>query len=477
MQTGCGSARQREASPEAVEIENPAEELPSYQGHRCQPAQQLYSEVHTGSNTPALQSFRGIPMLPSQLASEVQTGCNTPALQLADVTQPLGPRENLTAVVKVQGLDFNSLISNSTLLGSFKTAVKEAIASDAGQGIRPEHIDIALSAGSVIVQATITPPVGIAVAAIQSQLKVSTHALRNTVVAKVACLAGISDVARGTITVTEVNISQSITPSVNPAANAVDAIPLRRPLHSARSCSSNAATDINGVDEGSVAADANPAELEIRQVATTSLHRVLLSEGIPAPSHLCDVAALPRASSLHSPPDPPAPPAVAPPPLVPRLSPAPSTVDQFLEDDDETSTTMPYSRSTCQAVASQSLQEMLESKARHSKEQARQSSKDAPAAAPPVYGMVLHNGLVGSPDLPPPVRFARADSCTSALTLDQGLDDDEGQISRPAVRAFAEESMRNILAFSDNAAGHTRPADEIALAARKELDRLALNVK
>merc|ERR1712217_906225 len=109
-------------------------------------------------------------------------------------------------------------------------------------------------------------------------------------------------------------------------------------------------SEINGVDEGSVAAGGDPRVEEASQEATRALPELIsatLQHGLP-----------------HPPPDalvePPMPPPCPPPPM--RLSPAPSlmTVDQGLDDEDDASSIVPYSRLTCRAVASQSLHDMIE---------------------------------------------------------------------------------------------------------------------
>merc|ERR1712216_521017 len=89
----------------------------------------------------------------------------------ASATPTSAPAQTAVKVtMTVKGIKYDELNQNATLLESFKTNVKQALAAEAGADILPEHITLTLSNGSVIVEATITPPAGVAAADVQASM-------------------------------------------------------------------------------------------------------------------------------------------------------------------------------------------------------------------------------------------------------------------------------------------------------------------
>jgi len=114
----------------------------------------------------------------------------------------------VTSSLTVKNVDYNQLSASPALLGRFEQAMKKAIASAAGTNVAPEHVDLSLSAGSVVVLATITPPRGVSTASVHSKLE--SAPLGRTLASTVESVDGIRDVATGPITVSEVRVSSPV---------------------------------------------------------------------------------------------------------------------------------------------------------------------------------------------------------------------------------------------------------------------------
>lgn len=105
--------------------------------------------------------------------------------------------------MKVQNLDYISLVRDSNLRVAFEAQVKGAIVSEAGHGISPDHVNLALKAGSVIVQGTIDSLSTPVANNVQAQLN-SSAKLSQRVASSVRAVQGIEAVSTGQITVTEI---------------------------------------------------------------------------------------------------------------------------------------------------------------------------------------------------------------------------------------------------------------------------------
>jgi len=113
--------------------------------------------------------------------------------------------------MKVENVDYAKLQQSPTLLNAFTTSVTKAIADAAGPNIKEEHVSVKLSAGSVVVEATITPPAGVDVSTVESALTSKSTALAETVTNSVKALPGIDAVSTGPISVSGVQVTSSNT--------------------------------------------------------------------------------------------------------------------------------------------------------------------------------------------------------------------------------------------------------------------------
>jgi len=138
-------------------------------------------------------------------AWEIATGRPTAAAAAKPVS--------VTSSMRVRNVDYARLSANPALLSSFKDAMRKAIAAAAGPGIMPEHVELALQAGSVVVQATVTPPRGVSLASVALQLRAAP--LEKSVATSVASVDGIHEVSKGPITVAELCLS---TPALSASA-------------------------------------------------------------------------------------------------------------------------------------------------------------------------------------------------------------------------------------------------------------------
>ncbi|CAK0791962.1 unnamed protein product, partial [Prorocentrum cordatum] len=90
----------------------------------------------------------------------------------AEATAPPAQMEVQISCV-VTNVSYDALKADAGLLGKFEAVMKQALAEECGSGVTPESIRLALSAGSVKVQATILPPSGAEATAIAASLKAS----------------------------------------------------------------------------------------------------------------------------------------------------------------------------------------------------------------------------------------------------------------------------------------------------------------
>lgn len=114
---------------------------------------------------------------------------------------PATSNEQWDLCLKVNNLDYQALSQRARLLADFEAVTKEVLAIEAGPGISADSIQLQLSAGSVVVQAAITPPEGVARTSIQSKLATSPS-LQQALVSKVNSIEGIAEATTGPISVT-----------------------------------------------------------------------------------------------------------------------------------------------------------------------------------------------------------------------------------------------------------------------------------
>jgi hypothetical protein len=101
------------------------------------------------------------------------------------------PEGQIVFTMVVSGVDFLPIIDE------FTTAVKEAIAGEAGSEIVPSYVDVMISTGNLL-QVTITPPQGVHARLIQSALT-SSQTLTESIKEKIMQVSGIDDHINGGI--------------------------------------------------------------------------------------------------------------------------------------------------------------------------------------------------------------------------------------------------------------------------------------
>jgi hypothetical protein len=118
-------------------------------------------------------------------------------------TTPVPLEKSVAVRMTLQNVDYNKLVANSRVLADFKRGVKNAIIDSTVQGIREEHISVSVSPGSVIVQAMITPPQGIAAESVSASFQTlsGTSQFSSNVVTRITGVAGIDAVTTGTVSV------------------------------------------------------------------------------------------------------------------------------------------------------------------------------------------------------------------------------------------------------------------------------------
>jgi len=107
-------------------------------------------------------------------------------------------RENMDVVefqLRVESIDYAKLCAKPHLQDSFESAVKECIAAEAGFGVQPEHVQLILSAGSVVVDAVIYVP---QILGVKDELRAKLNAsptLVQSVASRVAQTEGMKEVS------------------------------------------------------------------------------------------------------------------------------------------------------------------------------------------------------------------------------------------------------------------------------------------
>merc|ERR1719443_2047801 len=107
--------------------------------------------------------------------------------------------------MKVSGMDYAKLSANAALEASFVDTVKTVIVDSSGGGVAKEDVSLKLSAGSVVVNATISlrtgdaGTTGDAANSVQSTLSDAANAIASSVTTLVQQLEGVDAVTTGTI--------------------------------------------------------------------------------------------------------------------------------------------------------------------------------------------------------------------------------------------------------------------------------------
>lgn len=109
--------------------------------------------------------------------------------------------------MRVENVNYAVLKQDSALLTQFTQALKQALADKAGPHVKEEHVAIKLSAGSVVVEATITAPQGVSSANLQKSLADSKASLAEHVVTVIKALP-MGNAKTGTIKVSGLQVTR-----------------------------------------------------------------------------------------------------------------------------------------------------------------------------------------------------------------------------------------------------------------------------
>jgi len=110
----------------------------------------------------------------------------------------------------VKGVDYSTLVQNDRMRSQFVNRVKQTVANEAGEGIYMQHVSVELSSGSVVVDATINPPVYIDSKYLEDKLS-SSETLQRSVLRNIQSIPNIDTARAGTIEVAEVQV---LTPAI-----------------------------------------------------------------------------------------------------------------------------------------------------------------------------------------------------------------------------------------------------------------------
>jgi hypothetical protein len=114
----------------------------------------------------------------------------------------------------VEGVDHAALIADAAMMTSFKEKCAEATAASAG--VNETDVVITLTAGSVNVEAEITPPSGTTAAGLASTLEEADSASADLVTALLT-VSGLDDITTGDLAVTGMAVALD-DPSADPNA-------------------------------------------------------------------------------------------------------------------------------------------------------------------------------------------------------------------------------------------------------------------
>ncbi|CAK0831651.1 unnamed protein product, partial [Prorocentrum cordatum] len=126
----------------------------------------------------------------------------------ANVADPPDSEEgpNVEVRMVMGNLIFTGLTARQPLLALVEGALRSAIAAAAGHGTRAESVRLRLLPGSVVVQAAIAPPSGVAGRALREHLARGLDDLRSSAAALVSGVSGIEDVCVGKLYVEALSV-------------------------------------------------------------------------------------------------------------------------------------------------------------------------------------------------------------------------------------------------------------------------------
>lgn len=122
-----------------------------------------------------------------------EVGLSAAASSTGTTTLHPSSQDSFNLTMRVDGVELTSLNANATLLSQFKAAMTGVVSN--ATGVAGQYIALALSAGSVIVEATVSPPVGsYNLTAVASTVLSSSSSIANMTLASLLAIPGISAV-------------------------------------------------------------------------------------------------------------------------------------------------------------------------------------------------------------------------------------------------------------------------------------------
>jgi len=115
---------------------------------------------------------------------------------------------------KVESLDHQQLMEDRNLKAAFEASVKQTLASEAGGLVSKSQIQLVLTAGSVVVEASIEHAPGVDLGAVAQRLG-SSLTLARKVAAYIGALDGIHRISSGPIKVTNISVTHGSDPKVS----------------------------------------------------------------------------------------------------------------------------------------------------------------------------------------------------------------------------------------------------------------------
>lgn len=141
----------------------------------------------------------------------------------------------------VANVEFAALRADSGMLSSFKAALREGLAMEAGNGLRPEDVGLELSAGSVRVLARVSAPDNIRLT-MMTNLRTS-QTVGTTLTTKLSSVDGIDNITTGPI---EVLLETEDIPTASTTTAAQPSMTLQQPARDVEGLGASTLTAVVG---------------------------------------------------------------------------------------------------------------------------------------------------------------------------------------------------------------------------------------
>jgi hypothetical protein len=125
------------------------------------------------------------------------------------------PAELVKVVYTLSNLNYSKVDSNATLKSSIIDGVKEGVLSSL-TGYTKDDLMVALSAGSIIADVTITPKSGTTADALKSTVTASKGAMETSVTTQVTAVEGVDKALESGMTLSDVSASSVVTTEAAP---------------------------------------------------------------------------------------------------------------------------------------------------------------------------------------------------------------------------------------------------------------------